>query len=233
MMEDLLKAIMSGAGEQAGQSQAEGDPLADLLGGILGGGASQGAGSAGDLGDLLEGILGGGGPQRGSRAQPAGTGDMGDVLNAILGGGSADLGANSFLAPIVSGLAEKLGLPPAVAQMVVAFVIGKLMAGLTSGGSPLGAGGGGRQPAGQQGFDLDGLLEKMGSGSGLDPNELHDTGMPEELSRHTGLDRDTAALGLKEVFEMLGGALGGGQRPQRGTQGQPKPGGLDHLLDTW
>jgi len=158
---------------------------------------------------------------------------MGDILNAILGGGGANVGANSFLAPIVNGLAQKLGLPPAVAQTVVAFVLGKLMTGLAGGGSPLGAGGGGRQPAGQQGLDLDGLLEKMGSGSGLDPAELHDTGMPEELSRHTGLDPDTAAAGLKEVLEMLGGALGGGQRTRQGTQDQPQQGGLDHLLDTW
>ncbi|RME43476.1 MAG: hypothetical protein D6791_15325, partial [Chloroflexi bacterium] len=131
-----------------------------------------------------------------------------------------------------NGVAEKLGLPPAIAQMMVAFVVGKLMSGLMSGGGPLEAGAGSRQPAGQQGFDLDGLLEQMGSGSGLDPNYLQETGMPEELSRQTGLDPDTATMGLKEVLEMLGGALGG-QQPGSQKRGQGPQGGLDHLLDTW
>ncbi len=96
---------------------------------------------AGGLEDILGAILGGGAagqPGIGGQASPmpSGAGGLGDILGAILGGGGgqsdmgvtpgAGTGLESLFAPLISGLAAKLGLPPAMAQMVVAFVLGKL-----------------------------------------------------------------------------------------------------------
>ncbi len=243
MLEDLLKGILEGAAAQPqpSRSKSTGDSLADLLGGILGGrsGGSQGAGGMGDLlegilggggsqgaggmGDLLEGILGGGGSQ--------GAGGMGGLLEAILGGGGG-LGSNSFLAPIIEGLAEKLGLPPAIAQMVVSFVLDKLLSGGLGGLAPsptAPSGGRGLQPAQPQGYDLDHLLDAMGSGQQVDSAYLRSSGMADELAQQTGLDPHVAERSLQEVFDMLGGQVATERRQVR----QPTPGSLDDLLDTW
>jgi hypothetical protein len=185
MIEDLFKAISGDAGSQPG-GQAEGDPLADLLGGLLGGGTSPGAA------DLAE-VLGGGSPSQ--------EGGMADISGAVLGGGGAGMDSNAFLAPIVDGISRKLGLPPDVAQMVVAFVIGKLLSGQSGPGAAT-------QP---EGLDLGNLLNRMGSGQGLAAADLQSTGMHEELAQQTGLDADTATRSLQEVFQMLAGQLGGGQ----------------------
>jgi hypothetical protein len=242
---DLLGGILGGA--SGGQRGGAG--MGDLLEGILGGGGPQGAG---DMGDLLEGILGGGGG-------PQGAGGMGDLLEGILGGGAqqqprrsaappadgiagilggilggTDMGSNSFLAPIIEGLAEKLGLPPAVAQMVISFVLSKLLAGAGSRGQAPVPGARPRTQPRQvtpQGFDLDHLLGQMGSEGGLDSNYLMSTGMHTELAEQTGLDPETAARSMEEALNMMLG----GQRAARTPPpvNQPKPGSLDNLLDTW
>jgi hypothetical protein len=165
-----------------------------------------------DAGDLLSGLLGGGGPQ--------GAGGMEDILGALMGGaGGADMGQNAFLAPIAEGIAEKLGLPPQIAQLIVTFVIGKLLSGQAGGGRVPARGAG---LASEEGLDLDDLLGRMGSGQGLDSDFLQSSGLADELAEQAGLDPDTATRGLQEAFEMLGGQLGGGQSPQLG--------GLEDLL---
>lgn len=257
MLEDLLKGILEGAvaQPQPRRSQSSGDPLQDLLGGILGGGAAPQQ-PAGGIGDLLEGILGGGTAPQQRSTSPAG-GGMGDLLEAILGGGGSPqqrssapagglgglletilgggggLGSNSFLAPIIEGLAEKLGLPPAMAQMVVGFVLNKLLSGGLGGGmapSPAEPSGGrGLPPAQPQGYDLDHLLDAMGSGQQVDPAYLRSSGMADELAQQTGLDPRMAERSLQEVFDMLGGQVATERRQVR----QPTPGSLDSLLDTW
>ncbi len=203
MMDDLLKGLLSSTGSQGTGGQPAGDPLADLLGGLMGGGTS----GAGQAADPLQALLGGGGA--------SGAGGMGDILGAVMGGGGAEAGASAFLAPVANGIAEKLGLPPEIAQLIVTFVIGKLMSGMT------GQAGQGtasttsrkrrsskrrKQP---QGLDLADLLGRMGSGAGLDAAYLQSTGMPEELAQQTGLDPETATRGLQEALQMLGGQMGG------------------------
>jgi hypothetical protein len=255
-MEDLLKGILGGGqAPRRGQQQAAPDPLADLLGGILGGVAPQpgGAGQSGggSLPDLLGGILGGadgkvdvgdiagilGGILGGGAAapQPAQrrSGGLGDILGGILGAGGGNLGANSFLAPIIQELAGRLGLSPAVANAVVGFVLTQLLPRLMAGGTaaaPRPTGGRTTprvQP--QQGLDLDHLLESMGSGQQLQSSYFRSTGLADELAQQTGLDTGTAAESLQEVFALLGSQLAAGRS-------EPKPGDatyLDHLLDTW
>jgi len=230
-MEELLKGILGGADSQAPGKKAGADPLADLLRGILGGGAAPQAGSgqsaAAGLPDLLRGILGGG-------RQGAGGFGLDDILGGILGGGGANIAANPFLAPIVQGLAEKLGLSPAIAQAVVGFAISKLL--------PAMLGATGEQvpsspprrttkrrrktPAPDKGLNLDHLLERMGSGEALQPAYLRSTGMVDELTQQTGLEEDVALQSLQQVFGLFGAQLGRAEPPQPKSR-------LDHLLDTW
>lgn len=220
-MEDLLGSLLGGAEHDPEEHQGSGDPLSDLLGGMLGGGSSGGegdlggllegmlgggaTGGSGDMGGLLEGLVGGGGQQ-------GAAGGMGDIFGALLGGGSstATTGAGSFLAPIISGVAEKLGLSPQIAQAIVGFVMGKLFAGRLGGGEVPGAVAEGDMPAGQAGLELDQIVQQLGSGQGLDTTYLRSTGMPEELAAQTGLDPETATAGIQEVFNLLGGQLSGG-----------------------
>lgn len=112
-------------GEQTGSGPAPaGLDLASLLGGspVDTGQATQnygqqaGGGSvpAGlDVGSLLQAILGGAGGLGGATQPPSSeAGGFGDLLGGIMGGGSSAMASDQFLAPIVNGLAEKLGLPP-------------------------------------------------------------------------------------------------------------------------
>jgi hypothetical protein len=233
-MEDLIGAILGGGGKQEGQEEGQptGDPLADLLGGILGGAGGAGSTSGGQpdvIGGLLEGILGGGGaPQSGG--QP-GLG-LDDILG-ILGGGGQQQTAAGPLSPIIDGLAENLGLDPRLAQMVVGFVINKLLSGFaarTAGGAPAAPSGmAPSAPAGAQGgLDLDHLLEGMVSGQ-LDTRFINKSGLTQELVEQTGMDEELAAASLQETFSLLGAQMptGGAEEPA------PKPKGLEDLLDTW
>ncbi len=199
-MEELFNA-MSSDEEAQPDDQAQGDPLADLLGGLLGGGALSGGGDlAGMLGGgsseqgdsmaTLASMLGGGAPQQED--------SMAAISSGMLGGGGAGMGSNDLLAPIVNGISEKLGLPPDIVRMVVAFLIGKLLSDESGTG----------MAAQAEGSDLGGLLNQLGSGRGIDANYLQSTGMPEELAQQTGLDADTAARSLQEVLNALSGQMG-------------------------
>jgi hypothetical protein len=191
VIEDLFNAESSGEDSQP-DDQAQGDPLADLLGGLLGGGTSSGTAD-------LAGMLGGGSSEQGdSMAALAGmlgggSSEQGDSMAAISGG----MGSNDLLAPIVNGISEKLGLPPDIVRMIVAFVIGKLLSGESGAGIA----------AQSEGSDLSSLLNQLGSGRGLDAGTLQSTGMNEELAQQTGLDADTAARSLQEVLKALGGQM--------------------------
>jgi hypothetical protein len=114
-------------------TQQDAGSLGDVMGALLGGGTPQGQESpmgmqqgAGGLGDVMGALLGGGmqgsvpsmGAQVGASQGAVG---IGDILGAVLGGGSTGIGASPLLAPIANLLANKLGLPPAIAQAVIAL----------------------------------------------------------------------------------------------------------------
>jgi hypothetical protein len=200
MIEDLLKAVLSGAGSQAGGGQVESDPLVDLLGGILGGGMSQ------------------------SSQNIPSAGGFAGIANEIMGSGSSNNVTNSLVAPVSTMLAKKLNLPPAIAQMVVTFVMGKLLSNAVGG-----VGASGR--LGQGDLSLDELLANMDGGQGFDPDYLQSTGMVEALSRKTGLDHGTATESMQEVFAMLSGQQPRGYRPSQQQSRPGQEGGLDDLLD--
>jgi hypothetical protein len=225
-MDDLLKSILGGASaEQKGAGATEdplsqllgggsGNPLQDILGAVLGGGAapqgSAGRGAQSPISgqDALSGILGGilgGGAQGGTQqAQDP----LGGILGAILGGGRTGVGANSFLAPIANALAERLNLNPAVAQAIVMFAVTKLLPSLLGGGNASGAAAPSRsrrQKPASGGLDLDSLLSTMGRSQSAGARYLRKSGVADELAGYVGIDQDTAVQSLQQVFSMLGG----------------------------
>ncbi|MGC9335304.1 MAG: hypothetical protein ACP5JJ_14210 [Anaerolineae bacterium] len=234
----LLQGLMAGQASPGEATQAAQDaPLENLdtgslLQGILGGsgGLAGGAGHASeghaaqpaadpvpggpDLGGLLQGLLGGtgGSPAGTGQAAAQSAGGLGDILGAIMGGGSPALASNPLLAPIVTGLAEKLGLPPQIAQTVVAFVLGKLVEsrmqpGLDATSAPTRSGSG--QPQATTLEDV--VVQRMNSGKRVTKAEVRRTGLARELAAHTGLKRTEAVDSLQEVLNALGGNLGAAQ----------------------
>jgi hypothetical protein len=232
----LLQGLMGGQAPQgtAGQQQAGAVPggmdMGGLLQGLLGGtggagqapqafgGQAQASGPAQggmDMGGLLQGLLGGGGGLAAGTGQAASTGQavssgggLGSILGAIMGGGSPTLQTDSFLAPIVSGLAEKLGLPPQIAQAVVAFVIGKLLDHRMQPGRDMGLASTAPPAAQPQAMSLEDVVQRMNSGKSVTKTSIRNAGLAKELAEHTGLDRRTAEASLQEVLNALGGQLG-------------------------
>ncbi len=199
---DLLGALMGGGGPAG--SQQPGD-LSGLLGALMGGGAPTGgsapAGSQqpGDLSGLLGALMGGG-----AAPSTQSGGGMGDLLGALMGGSQASSSAQSPLTSIVVGLAEKLGLPPQIAELVVGFVLNKLLSGSR----------GAAQVASRSGVegafdpDMEQILTRVSSGQEVGADLLASTGMTAELAQQTGLDPEKAEASLQEVLSMLGGAAG-------------------------
>lgn len=223
--------VSQGSAPQAAPAPGQGEmDFGSLLQGILGGsggpagGAGQipedygaqagtGLGQGGlDMGGLLQGILGGAGglPTGAGQAPPSG-GGLGNVLGTIMGAGSPAMESDSFLAPIIADLAEKVGLPPQIAQTVVAFVLGKLM------GQRLQPGIGTEMAvtrsgaAGPEATNMEDLLKTMGNGQRVTKTAIRDAGLAEELAAHTGLDRATAEASLQQVLNAFGGQLRTGQ----------------------
>lgn len=222
MMEELLKAILGGGGSAPTQ-QSEQDPLADLIGAVLGGGAAapapqpQAMPSSDPLSELIKGVLGGE-PQA---AQPSSGSTIIDILGSILGGGRPGGQNNSFLQPIANALAEKLGISPQVALIVINLAIMLLLSrrkeeAATAPGDTRRGG----TPSEQEGFDLDDLLDK---------NYLQATGATTQLARQTGMSEDQATQSLQEALILLDRQA----KPASSRRVPSKPSGLDHLLDSW
>ena len=208
-MGGLLGSLLGGAGAAQPQASAGqgGMDMGGLLGALLGGaGAAQpqsGAAQGGmDMGGLLGGLLGGMG-----QSQAGGGGGIGDLLGAVMGGGGAAGGAGSFLTPIVAGLAEKLGLPPQIAQTVVSFVLNKLVGSrLQSTGRATGLG-----ITDAQAASMEEVMQRMASGKRVTKTAVRNAGLVKELAAQTGMNRATAEASLQEVFNALGGQLGTGR----------------------
>ncbi|RME81872.1 MAG: hypothetical protein D6775_12415 [Caldilineae bacterium] len=233
-MNDLLKSLMGQALEQ-GKSQGD-DPLTDMLEGVLGGAleAHQDPNSPLDLGDVLGSILGGGaennlGAQAGlggliggilGSGGDAQAGGLGDILGAVLGGTRGEkAGYNPFLAPIINGLAERVGLPPQIASAIVGFLFTRVFASAAE-----------RGHAAQE-VNLDHLLEGLKGDPSKATQQLDAAGLLDELVAETGLDRQTAEKSLQEAFQLLGGQVEQVRRTRPANA--PDSRGLDQLLDSW
>lgn len=226
----LLQGLLGHQASPGSAAQAEpasvqggrdiGGLLQGLLGGaggLLGGAGSQagtGLGQGGlDIGGLLQGVLGGAGglPTGAGQAPPSGGGGLGNVLGTIMGAGSPAMESDSFLAPIVARLAGKLGLPPQMAQTVVAFVLGKLMGHRLQPGIGTEMATPDRVVARSEATDMEDLLQRMSSGRRVTKTAIRDVGLAEELAAHTGLDRATAEASLQQVLNAFGSQLRTGE----------------------
>ncbi len=220
---DILGGILGGSAAPQPRRSGGGDPMAEMLEGILGGGGAPASGGDIDpIMGILGGILGGGAPQ--ARPQQAGAGGLADILGGILGGGS-----NRAANPIVNMLAEKLGISPMIANMIVSFFMAKLLSnkvGHMAPGAP--REGMNVRPirAERQGLDLDDLLDVMESGNDVNA-QLDETGMTRDLAKYAGIDKGTASNGLQELLKIFGSKRRGPAPVRSGS------GGLEGLLDTW
>ncbi len=228
-LEDLLQAMLGGAGAGQQRKASSDDPLSemlegmlggggasqqsggleDILGAIMGGGATSQQSSEGGMEDILGTIMGGGQQQTAS----AGAGGLMDVISAILGGGG---GVQQSASPIIEGVSGKTGMSEMVVQMILSFVMSKLLGGMSGGAA--GQAGYLQEAQSGGGLNLDGLLEQMGQ----------DEGAAQELAEKTGLDSQTAKKGLEEVLGALGSQR---QAPSGGSQANKS--GLDGLLESW
>lgn len=191
-MEDILKVLVNSR-QQGSSPQQQADPMADLIGNLLGGGQpsmmqqqsqmpQQSGGGLGDMMGLLEMFMGGNNQQSNSMNQ------MGNNPVMLL------------LQPFVGKLAKKMNIPPEIAMMVVSFVAHKLLSHHPTSGRD------------SNSFDLDEMLGQMTSGK-IDPNLLQNSGMINELSRSTGLDQATAAKSLEAALGMFGKPVKAGMKP--------------------
>lgn len=227
MMEELLKAILQGAdGSSMPQQQRGQDPLADLIGSVLGGGSQAPTQPqqlpAGDpLAELIKGVLGG---EPSAPQQAMGSGNpIIDILGSVLGGGRPGGQNNSFLEPIASALADKLGISPQIALIVINLAMMLLLnRQKDQGGMPMPSGSGGYRRGGTQpqdgGLDLDDLL---------DENYLQATGATAQLSRQTGMSEADATRSLQEAFTLLN------NQTKAVARRKANDSDLKHLLDTW
>jgi hypothetical protein len=172
------------------QATTGGDALSGLLGSLMGGGQTSSApmqtgnqATTGDdaisglLGSLLGGQTGGMGTQTGN--QPVGNG----LLNLVTSGQNPML--NSLIQPVVDQIANKIGIPPAIAMTVVTFAIHYM---LSNHGTKV-----------VKGEDISGVLQQHTS-----PKYLQSTGISQQLASQTGMKPKAAANALSEVFKLLG-----------------------------
>ncbi|MCC7116970.1 MAG: hypothetical protein IT310_00475 [Anaerolineales bacterium] len=217
-MEDILKVLVDSR-QQGNAQQAGADPMASLIGGLLGGqpqstdGAhapinpNAGSGSSGMevAANLIGSLLGGQSqPTGGAQTQNLGGGSGTDLsgmmglLETFMGGqgnSSASMSNNdpimALLTPFVAPLAKKANIPPQIAMIVLSFVVHKLLAHYPTSGRD------------SNSFDLDNMLGQMTSGK-VDSNVLRQSGMINELSQKTGLDEAQTEQALQLAFASVG-----------------------------
>ncbi|MCZ2123422.1 MAG: hypothetical protein LC108_14280 [Anaerolineales bacterium] len=216
-MEDILKVLVDSR-QQGNASQAGADPMASLIGGLLGGqpqstgGAhapvnpNAGGGSGADLvGGLVSTLLGGqpqsGGGQTSSLGGGADLSGMMGLLETFMGSqgntSASSMGMTNndpimaLLTPFVAPLAKKAKISPEIAMIVVSFVVHKLLAHYPTSGRD------------SNSFDLDNLIGQINTGK-VDPGMLRQSGMVSELSQKTGLNEAQTEQALQFAFAGVG-----------------------------
>lgn len=199
-MEDIFKVLVNSR-QPTNQTQ-QADPMADLIGNLLGGGGQQ---------SMM--------PSQSQQQSSGGLGDMMGLLEMFMGNNNQQQ-ANPvnqmtnnpimmLLQPFVGKLAKKMNIPPEIAMIVVSFVVHKLLSHHPTSGRD------------SNSFDLDDMFNQMSSGK-IDPNILQNSGMINELSRSTGLDQATAAKSLETAFSMFGKPVKAGMKPSTLSGGARK-----------
>jgi len=221
-MDDILKVLVDSRKQQPSASQGA-DPMTDLIGSLLGGGQTSGGQSSDPMAEMLGNLLGGAQSQAGGTSQ--GSEAMTDMLGSLLGGQSSASGGQQsglggvlsllemftgagqqgsanqsmltgsplggLLQPLVKPLAEKLNISPEIATVIISFVLQKLLAHHPTSGRD------------STQFNIDDLFGQLSAGN-LDPKLIQNSGMVEELSSVTGLDKAQARKSLNTAFAMVG-----------------------------
>lgn len=212
MMDELMKIMLENAQKQGTQQQRSGSAGQDILM------------------ELLKGAMGGAKQPQATQKQPQNILDIADILGGVLGGGQTtqnNAQLNPMIAPIANALSKKLGISPAIAQVIISFAVAAL---LNRGKKALanrqsGTRQGSARQQTQETYDLDDLLEG---------DFAWDSGMAQQISAKTGLSEDEAAYNLQEAMMMLSGhPMFGGQKQTARPKAQASPSQLDHLLDSW
>jgi hypothetical protein len=146
---------------------------------------SEGAERGLDLSSLIQGLSGAGGSQASGSPDLSG---LGGLLGGLIGQGKPKAEPAEQPVPDAARLAEGMGISPSVAQAAMALVMGSLL----RGGSAEGPKGGG----------LAGQLAQLGD-QPLNEEAVNATGLPEQLSRTTGLDLPKAVQTVQQILEML------------------------------
>ncbi len=209
-MDELLKSFLGGGNQPAKSS----NPMVDMLGSILGGSA-QNQPSGNLMNDLIGSFITGGGLQN--------SGSIAGLIGAALGGGTT---ASN---PLVNTLAERLGLSPAIAQVIVSYFVTKILSakmGLPSGTEQSGSFQTNTPQSQVPGLNLDHLLDIMGDPKTLN-NHLNATGMPQELAQQAGITPSMASQGIQELLKVVAENV---QSPQPVTTPESS---LKGLLDSW
>ena len=193
-LEDLLKILEQASASQSTSSSSNADPLADLLGSLLGGGAQTT-------------------PSRPSKSS-------GSRRTSSTKSASSNDALSAMLAPIVDELANKLGLPPELANAVIAFAVTQLA------NSQANASGSASRPntgsvlakgRGMLSNADGGLVQRLASGQSIDSDFLHSSGIAQQLASQTGMDSQTAATSLQQVFSLLSGDAPAPSAPRQKT----------------
>lgn len=243
-MDDILKLLVESR-QPAKQQPAQSDPMTDLIGGLLGGGQTSGSGQSDAITGILGSLLGGGQPSSSSGNQQSDA--MTDMLGSLLGGGQSQTSGSQqsglsgmmgllemvtgagqqgsgqssltasnpimgMLQPLVAPLAKKLKISPEIAMIVVSFVVQKMLAHHPTSGRD------------SNQFDLDDLLNQVGSTGKVNPGMLQNSGMVDELARVSGLDKATAAKSLDAAFSMVGKRALNAASPSQPPAGRPVAG---------
>lgn len=203
-MEDILKVLVDSR-QQGSASQQEADPMANLIGSLLGGAQAQ--------------------PQSQPSAGGADLSGMMGLLEAFMGNqGATSTSAPAsdpimmLISPFVPALAKKAKVSPEIAMIVISFVVHKLLAHHPTSGRD------------SNSFNFEDMLGQMSSGK-VDTTLLRQSGMVNELSKKTGLDDAATEQVLQLAFATVGKTVtgmmnkGGSVKPSSAGAAPKKVGG--------
>jgi hypothetical protein len=205
-MTDLIGGLLGGGGTQGGGSQ-QSDAMTNMIGSLLGGNQQQSSGNqqSDAMVNMIGGLLGGSQQQSGG-SQQTGLSTVMGLLEMVTSAGQQGLGQTSMAGnnPIM-GMLQPFVAPLAkklkISPEIAMIVVSFVVQKMLA-----------HHPTSERDstqFDLDDLLKQVGSGS-LSPGMLQNSGMVDELSRATGLDHATATKSLDAAFNLVGQkALGG------------------------
>jgi len=189
MLQSIFNTLASTAPQQGNSSQAGGDVLSNVLGSLMGGQTAaptqpqptQAVGN--ELGGLLGSLMGG----QGAAPAPAPASSLGsNPLMNLVGSGTNPM-LNMLIQPLVDQIAQKLGIPDALAMAAVTFAIHYM---LSNHGTKL-----------ANNEDMSAVLEKHGN-----VDHLESKGISAQFAKQAQVDPKTAASTLSEVFKLLGSA---------------------------